>query len=155
LNPGTTHTFRLAYKLVDGRTSPLSETATGSTFGADLNYDGLPDDWQAAQFGSSSSDWDGPLVDSDGDGVNNLNEFLAGTMAGNAGSVLKMNISQSSQGWHLFWNSVPGLIYKVQASMDFNSWNDVGGYRFSAGALDSTFVEPSSGMEYYRVIRIR
>lgn len=155
LNPGTTHSFRLAYKLTDSRVSPLSDIAIGSSFGGDFNFDGLPDDWQSDQFGSDDSLWDGPLLDTDGDGVNNLNEFLAGTNAGDGGSVLKMHISQNSQGWVLNWNSVPGLVYKVQASDDFNSWGEVGGYRFSAGSSDSTFVEPTAGMEYYRVIRIR
>ncbi len=155
LNPGTTHSLRMAYKLVDGRVSPLSEPVAGKTWGGDFNFDGLPDDWQREQFGNDSSKWGGPLVDTDGDGVNNLNEFLAGTRANDAASVLKMNISKSAQGWQLYWNSVPGLIYKVQASDNFNVWSEVGGYRFSAGLLDSAFVQPDGGMEYYRVIRIR
>lgn len=155
LNPGTAHSFRLAYKLADGRVSPLSDAAIGTTFGADLNFDGLPDDWQEMQFGADSSLWDGPLVDTDGDGVNNLNEFLAGTRATDSESVLKMAISKTNQGWQLSWNSVRGLIYKVEASGDFDGWSEVGSYRFSAGAFDSTFVDLADGMEYYRVIRIR
>jgi hypothetical protein len=155
LVPGTVHSFRLAYRLADGRVSPLSDAVTGKTFGGDFNFDGLPDDWQGEQFGSDSSLWGGPMVDSDGDGVSNLNEFLAGTKAGDAGSVLKMDISPSAQGWRLIWNSVPGLVYRVQGSADFSEWNEISGYRFSAGAIDSTFVEPSNGMEYYRVIRVR
>ena len=78
LAAGTSHTFRLAYKLVDGRVSPLSPAVTGTTWGDDGNFDGLPDDWQVLYWGSDSSKWPAASSDSDGDGATNLQEFLCG-----------------------------------------------------------------------------
>src|SRR5438128_6768753 len=42
LMPGSTHSFRLAYQLTDGRSSPISDAASGQTWGRDANFDGLP-----------------------------------------------------------------------------------------------------------------
>ena len=58
-NPGSTHTFQLAYALPDGRISPFSAAVTGTTWGADKNHDGLPDDWQTANYGTNKSNWPG------------------------------------------------------------------------------------------------
>lgn len=155
LFPGTSHSVRLAFKLADGRVSPLSDLVTGSTWGADLNYDGLPDDWQTLVFGANKANWGSPLRDFDQDGVSDLNEFLAGTNPNDAASVLKMQINSTGQGWRVGWNSVSGLIYKLQGSSNLSEWADVGGFRFSHGNSDSAFVDPTSGTGYYRVIRIR
>lgn len=155
LYPATEHTVRIAYKLSDGRISPLSDTAVGRTWGPDNNFDGLPDDWEQQYFGTDSSKWPSASSDSDGDGVNNLTEFLAGTDPSDSQSVLKVEIVQTSQGWKLDWNSMPGLIYKLQSSTDFKAWSDIGGYRFSAGNSNSAFIEPAGGMAYYRIVRIR
>ncbi len=155
LYPGTSHSFRLAYKLTDGRLSPLSDAVSATTWGADNNFDGLPDDWQRTYFGEAESGWGSALADSDGDGVNNRTEFLAGTDPRNSASVLRLSIGQTPQGWQVNWDSVPGLVYRLQYSSDFNAWSDVGGYRFAPGTRDAAFVDAISGMAYYRVIRIR
>jgi hypothetical protein len=152
--PGTSHSFRLAYKLSDGRTSPISESATGVTWGEDADFDGLPDDWQQRYWGVAS-ERPGPAVDSDGDGATNLQEFLAGTDPTDASSVLRTRVISSSQGWRLEWNTQPGFIYQVQGSTDINTWNNVGTPRFAAGGTDSIAVETNSEVSLYRVLRIR
>lgn len=155
LYPGTTHSLRLAYKLADGRVSPLSDAVTATTWGADNNFDGLPDDWQRTYFGENEANWGMALVDSDGDGVNNRTEFLAGTNPQNSASVLRLTIGQTPQGWQVNWDAMPGLVYRLQVSTDFHDWSNVGGYRFAPGTKDAAFVDAVSGMAYYRVIRIR
>lgn len=155
LNPGTVHSFRLAYRLTDGRSSPLSNEVSGRTWGADLNFDGLPDDWQEAFFGGNPALWPSPWVDSDGDGVSNRDEFFAGTNPGDIASALKLALTQTPQGWKVVWDTTPGQVYRLQSSSDFQQWDHLGGYRFAAGQTDSSFIEPAAGMAYYRIIRIR
>lgn len=154
LAPSSSHTFRVAYTLKDGRQSALSEPTTGVTWGADINGDGLPDDWQTGYWGSSSN-WPLPDADSDGDGVSNYNEYLAGTNPLDAGSVLKAGLISTAQGWRLSWNTQPGLIYQIQATTDFRSWSDAGTPRFAAGSNDSIPVSGGQNSVYYRVIRVR
>ena len=155
LAPNTTIDFRLAYTVADGRRSPLSESASGTTWGEDGNFDGLPDDWQAGYWGPTSGDWPSAFVDSDGDGASNFNEFQAGTDPADADSVLRTSMTITSLGPRLNWNTEPGLIYRVQGSDNLATWTDLGDARLAAGSTDSVLVQEAQPVAYYRVIRLR
>jgi hypothetical protein len=155
LVPGSTHTFRLAYKLTDGRFSPMSDPATGKTWGEDENADGLPDDWQAIYWGNNPALWPPPSADSDGDGVSNQKEFLAGTLPMDASSVLRVDLVSSGPGWQLIWNAQPGLLYQVQVSTNINVWDNLGRPRLAVSSNDSMTVDGTQSVNYYRVIRMR
>ena len=105
-------------------------------------------------FGSDAFNWPSPFADSDGDGVSNYNEFLAGTDPTSANSVLKIRLQPTPQGLFLNWNTQAGLIYQVQSSPDLKSWTNAGGARFAAGTVDSMYVGGSKA-DYYRVLRLR
>jgi len=155
LAPGSTHSVRIDYLLADGRRPSPSAPATGTTWGADNNFDGLPDDWQALYWGPNSSAWPAGNVDSDGDGVTNVQEFLAGTNPTDSNSALRMQLVSTPQGWQLQWNTQPGFLYQVQVSADFSSWANYGPIRFAASSTDSVAVNPPNGTAYYRLIRVR
>lgn len=155
LAPSSTHSFKLAYLLTDGRRSAISSAATGQTWGPDLNGDGLPDDWQTQYWGADSSVWPAPAADSDQDAVNNLREFQAGTNPTDASSVLRARLSISAAGRRLTWNTQSGLVYQVQSTTDLSNWTNVGGARFAAGTVDSVLVPGTGPSTYYRVVRVR
>jgi hypothetical protein len=157
---GSSHSFQLAYVLADGRRSPLSDPATGTTWGEDVTGphgvpDGLPDDWETNYFGSDPSQWPDPNADSDQDGASNLTEFLAGTNPIDAHSVLRSQLNNTPEGLLFAWNTQPGLIYQVQTSTDLATWQNVGLPRFATGAADSILVDGGTQSVYYRVIRLR
>jgi len=154
LAPSSTHTFKLAYVLTDGRRSPLSAAASGRTYSASPTWAGIPQEWMMAYFGSDIFSWPSPYADSDGDGVSNLNEFLAGTDPTDANSVLRIRLEPTRQGLYLNWNTHPGLVYQVQTSPNLNSWSDLGGPRFAAGNVDSIYVG-GGNVGYFRVLRVR
>jgi hypothetical protein len=151
---GSTHTFRLAYVLGDGRRSPLSDSATATTWGADENSDGLPDDWQELYWGLNPASWPSPAADSDGDGVSNRQEFLAGTNPTDPLSVLRTRLNHTPQGLFLSWNTQPGQIYQVQGSTNLTGWVNAGVPRLAAGSMDSIYVGGGRAA-YYRIIRLR
>ena len=155
LTPASDHTFRLAYRLQDGRLSPLSELAKATTWGEDVNLDGLPDDWQAKAYGKDQSLWAAPSADSDGDGVVDRDEFLAGTDPKSARSVLKTFLQRTGQGVTLSWNSRPGAYYQVQSSPNLTEWSNLGELRFASGETDSLPVPNLPGDTYYRVNLLR
>jgi hypothetical protein len=155
LPAGTTHSFKLAYKLNDGRVSPVSQPSSGTTWGEDGNFDGLPDDWQTIHWGPGPANWPSAATDSDSDGATNLQEFLAGTNPTNQADVLRTAILTTEQGWRLRWNTQPGFVYQVQHSTDANAWSNIGGPRFAVSGSDALPIDAVDQLSFYRVIRIR
>ena len=168
LAANSTHSFQLDYTTTDGRRSPISPSASGTTW---LGYywgtptNAIPVEWMTMYFGPQSS-WPSTTADSDGDGMNNYQEFLAGTIPTNSDSVLRVQISktsqgaqpqqvgQSPQGMYLNWNTQPGFTYQVQMTTNFTSWSNLGSPRFAADVSDSIFVG-GGPVGYYRVLLLR
>jgi hypothetical protein len=156
LTANSTRSFTLDYMTTDGRRSPLSPSASGTTW---LGYYWgtppytIPVEWMSMYFGPQSS-WPSTTADSDGDGMNNYQEFLAGTIPTNAASVLRVQLSNSQQGLYLSWTTQPGQTYQVQVTTNFSTWNNVGSPRFAAGNSDSIFVG-GGAMGYYRIVLLR
>ena len=166
---GSTHSFQLDYTTTDGRRSPISPPASGTTWSG--AYWGppsmaIPFEWMQQYYGNNISAWPAVTADTDGDGMNTWQEFLAGTNPTNAASVLRMQISkttqmpqgqqfsQMQQGMYLSWNTQPGLTYQVQVTTNFTSWSNLNTPRFAAGTNDSIYVGGGTA-GYYRVLLLR
>jgi hypothetical protein len=154
LAPSTTHSFALAYRLPGDFTTPRSAAVSGRTWGADENFDGLPDDWQRLYWGDNPATWPPGHVDSDGDGVSNLDEFLNGTNPLDPESVLRTRIIPHRFGGILNWSTQRGFIYQVMISTDLKTWVPYGSPRFAAENSDSILVEGGSAA-FYRIVRVR
>lgn len=148
-SPSSTHVFTVDYVTTDGRRSPLSPATSGTTWEG-LNWGGIPFEWMEQYFGNDASKWPSATADSDGDGVNNFQEFLAGTNPTNAASVLKQELVATQQGLFLTWNTQPGLTYQVISTTNFGAWNNFGTARFATGTNDSVYVGSNPG--YYRIV---
>jgi hypothetical protein len=115
----------------------------------DGDADGMPDGWEVDNFGSTEAGL--PGVDSDGDGVLNVDEAVAGTQPTNAASFFRIE-HVSATG--LSWTAVPGRVYSVERTGDprqpfspIASGLTVGSY---------TFDEPtSSSPNFYRIRVVR
>lgn len=155
LAAGSTHSYKLAYVVADGRRSPLSAATTNTTYLSNWFYDVIAGEWMAANFGAAYWAWPQPGIDSDGDGASNLNEFLAGTNPNDASSVLKVRMQPTPQGMFLNWNTQVGLMYQVQQSTNFGgAWSNLGAPRFASGTVDSMYVG-GGAVGYYRIVRLR
>ena len=75
-----------------GAVSIAGQTLTVVQAGSppDVNGDGIPDSWQTSYFVFPGSTNAAPIADPDGDGANNLAEYLAGTVPTNDRSVLRI-----------------------------------------------------------------
>jgi len=151
---GSSHTCRMEYVLRDGRRSALSAAGSGSTWGEDANFDGLPDDWQARYWGLNPVAWPSANADSDGDGATNLQEFLAGTNPTNSASSLRLDLTRNGQGTWLNWSTEPGSVYQVQTSTNATTWQNLGSARFAPGTSDAVPVG-GGDVRLFRIIRMR
>jgi hypothetical protein len=154
LKTNSTHSFSVDYVTTDNRRSPISPSAGGTTWSG-KNWGGIPYEWMTQYFGSNTNLWPSATADPDGDGANNLQEFMAGTDPTNAASVLIVKLSNSPQGMFLSWPTQPGLTYQVQVKTSLvAAWSNLGTPRFAAGMVDSIFVGGSAA-GYYRVVLVQ
>jgi hypothetical protein len=83
----------------------------------------LPDAWQLQYFGNTGVD---PLDDPDGDGVNNLDEYRAGTHPLDPDSLFEVKVAEDVTGGpRLEWPSASGRRYVIQRSQDIDAGFEV------------------------------
>jgi hypothetical protein len=152
----STHSFQVAYVLTDGRSSPLSPSASGTAWSG-YSWGGIPFEWMAAYFGGQGNmfNWPSPNATLNPGGPTLLQVFLSGGNPLDSGTWLRTALVHTAQGLFLAWNPQPGLVYQVQTSTDLVTWVNLGGPRFAAGATDSIYVGAGgAGLNSYRVIRV-
>jgi hypothetical protein len=122
--------------------------------------DGIPDWWRAQYFppgNGSTTNVPGSCAtcDSDGDGMNNLEEFLSGTVPTSSGSALRIiNIVMQPDGdCEITWESASGIDYQVWATPDLlTAFSPLSATIPSAGATTSyTDLSAGGDPKYYRV----
>jgi hypothetical protein len=142
----------------NSRISGIQVQKTGDVF---TDTDGIPDWWRLAYFdhptgedGDSSHAGD----DADGDGLTNLQEYLAGTSPVDPTSAFRItNIAKAGPDIQVTWSSVAGKTYQLQRSNSPSAggmWDPVGSPVTAAG---SSTTEPDTGaagdpLHFYRVI---
>ncbi|MBN2704089.1 MAG: S8 family serine peptidase [Pontiellaceae bacterium] len=94
-----------------GGTQRYSLLISGGT--GDADGDSLPDDWELAFFGSETNAV--VAVDADGDGADNLSEYIAGTDPTDSSDFFSVSegSSASDAGFTLSWEPLPGRSYQV------------------------------------------
>ncbi len=123
----------------------------------DANGDGLLDAWQIHFFGSTSSPIATPTADPDGDGANNLNEFVNLSDPTNEISVGKIQATadrQNSQNVVLSWMAARGRLYTIEGttSLSLHNWQGLVGATDIVG--DNTIrllTNSASGTTFYRL----
>ena len=120
---------------------------------------GLPIAWMLTYFGTTNVN---PNADADGDGMSNLQEYLAGTNPTNSTDRLAVTSFSSSPGGtsaSLTWNSVLTRCYYVEEKLDLNSpnWFDSGlGLITPDGATTARALSDTNAPKrFYRVQAVR
>jgi hypothetical protein len=111
-------------------------TFTGNYAFTDANTNGMSDAWEMQQFGSVSPSRTA-TTDTDGDGVTDLQEFLAGTNPTSTNSQFKAVSPVVLPGGEirLQWATFPGRGYCVEGSTNGYDWSPVTPWIVAPGTL--------------------
>ncbi len=100
---------------VSSNNSVTVTTTAADASHIDRNHDGLPDAWQIAYFGSTNAPNACASCDPDGDGLSNLQEYLAGTDPTNACSGFRITaITPAGADARVYFTSVGGKYYFLE-----------------------------------------
>jgi Tol biopolymer transport system component len=140
----------------------------GDAFATDLNVlsmadsdaDGIPDWWTMQYFGhptGQAGDLSRAQDDADGDGMNNLQEYLAGTDPTNGDSALVLHISlngSANTNVLLSWTAAAGRSYQIQSNGDLGNlnWQTLPGSVTVIGNQGSFNVQAGSSPGYFRLV---
>ncbi len=131
--------------------------ASGNRFAVDsdddADSDGLPDAWERRFLGSLNGT---AADDSDGDGVNNLAEFRAGTSPADRTSFMAIESVQVIEGDVVIrFSTVAGKVYAVEKSdrLDAPVWTRVTGGLLGDGSSQEVFHfgGAAGGRQFYRL----
>ena len=162
LTTNSTHSFALEYMTSAGFLSPMSPSASGTTWSG-LNWGGIPYEWMAEYFGGyfggtyHTNGWPQPNQVPSGSppgSPTTLQLFLTGGIPYEPYTWLQSSLSITAKGVFLSWNTQPGMTYQVQTTTNFVIWSNFGAPRFESGTNDSVFVG-NGAASYFRVQLLR
>lgn len=146
------------YITPDAQTNTLAPDATlifaGNYDFVDLNNNGIPDGWEQDYLGAVS-----PVrtaqTDTDGDGMTDYQEFVAGTNPLNPASRLDfINVKPSSDHrWvNLQWTTVTNRFYQINVSTNLKTWAPVSGWmQGTNGNTMSCGATNTGAMQFFRI----
>ncbi len=126
--------------------------AATDTFRYVSDGDGMPDDWEIAQFGDTNRTDD---ADADNDGTDNYGEWVAGTIPTNAASALRvLELIPSRAGNRVRWASVVGRTYALERAADVSAteWTPIQTNLAATPPVNqANDTDPAPGHSFYRV----
>lgn len=104
----------------------VSSSPVQLTVLADSDADGLPDVWESAMGFGTNNPADG-LADTDGDGMVNWQEFVAGTDPTNALSFLAVSVNLATNGAVIRFGAVSNKTYAIEYrdGLSFGAWTNL------------------------------
>lgn len=143
-------------RLID-RTAGITPTNRLSYYAWDRDHDGLPDAWESANGldPNSASGNEGAGGDKDGDGLSNMEEFLASTRPNDTNDLLEVNIVASGGGATVSWPGKTNTNYRVERTDNLlpSAWQSLY-FGTALSATESVTDASTTGVtsRFYRVM---
>jgi hypothetical protein len=125
---------------------------TGNYTFIDANHNGISDAWENYYFGAAGTNRT-QLTDSNGDGMTDYAEFMAGTNPTNAASkfIFLSAAVQTNQLVQLKWAAIPGRLYQLSSSTNLINWTPLTGWQQAAASpMIYTGTNAATGSRFYR-----
>jgi hypothetical protein len=162
----STNGARLAFQSWDDGLVPGDLNRAGDVFASALDIlpsldsdgDGIPDWWTTQYFGHATGqagDQSRAGDDADGDGLTNLEEFLAGTNPKSSSSALVLHITTATNSnATLSWPAVPGRNYQVLTTADLSNpdWQVLTSGVAILGSQGYFIVAATESQRYFRIL---
>ena len=119
---------------------PGQQTRIDLTLGVDSDGDGLPDAWEQSLIAVYGGTLESirPGDDTDGDGISNLDEYLAGTYAFDPTDGFSLAIIGNDSGYsQLEFMAIRGRSYAIQESLNLQRWTATS-FRVVTGGASGT-----------------
>jgi hypothetical protein len=125
---------------------------TGNYTFIDANHNGISDAWEKYYFAAVTTNRS-QLTDTDGDGMTDYQEFIAGTDPTNpASKLIFVSTIQTNSTVQFKWSAVPGRSYQVLGSSDLVSWTPVGDWmRATVSPMSFVATNAAPGSRSYKV----
>ncbi|MEX0322656.1 MAG: right-handed parallel beta-helix repeat-containing protein [Puniceicoccaceae bacterium] len=123
----------------------------------DGDLDKMDDSWELANGLNPGNSLDA-TVDSDLDGISNLDEYLSGTDPKDPQSRFTIFEFQPQPGGQIevTWASTPGMAYRIERSQDMVTWTeDEGGLVASQGTQTSVLLGSTQVRLFVRILTVR
>ena len=132
----------------------ILDTRSSTNPEEDSDKDGIPDSWEIEH--GFDKDVANTYLDPDGDGLNNLQEYLLGSDPndGNSGFAANADRDRETGNFTVTWKSSVGRSYTVQVSDDFATWTDLSGPHTASGPFTSAVLEVDSDVKrsFFRIV---
>jgi hypothetical protein len=132
----------------------VNSSSVALTVLPDTDQDGIPDSWELQYFGNSTNA--SASADTDGDGMINSDEFVAGTDPTDALSVLKITVNATNQAiLNFVAQTNRGYSVQYQNSLLSTNWNSLTNIAISPQVRTTILHAPNPPPEserFYRVI---
>ncbi|HZI30858.1 MAG TPA: choice-of-anchor J domain-containing protein, partial [Candidatus Binatia bacterium] len=145
------------YQSPPGQTNTLAVGGTVSFNGnygfIDVNSNNISDSWERDYFGSATVNRT-QLTDTDGDGMTDYAEFIAGTNPTNAASNFRFLSAemQTNREVNLRFSTVPGRLYQLESSTNLQAWETNAPWlQAGSGTMSLKATNNAPGVRFYRV----
>jgi hypothetical protein len=156
-------TYIVEYADVPYFNTPLNQTNTlapggtllfqGTYTFSDVNSNGISDAWELHFFGNISTNRT-RFTDSDGDGMTDYAEFIAGTDPLSPSPAFRLSARSISNSFiRLEWSSVAGQQYRVHSSTNVISWTPYTSWLTATGSVSQLDIpiSPGNGRSLFRI----